>query len=57
MYNAEMSQIMLLDVDFSPSFFTSAYPVAAVPSILQAEEVELDFSSYVLDDANQIAVM
>lgn len=53
-----VSQRMMLDVDFSPSLLLLylLWSQALVPSILQAKEMELDVSSLVLDDASKIAV-
>lgn len=60
MCNAEMSQVMMMDVDFfffSFSLLHLLWSQVVVPSILQTQEMQLDVSSLLLHDASQIAVV
>lgn len=59
MCNAEMSQVMMMDVDFFFSFslLYLLWSQVVVPSILQTQEMQLDVSFLLLHDASQIAVV
>lgn len=60
MCNAEMSQVMMMDVDFFFFSFSLLYLLwsqVVVPSILQTQEMQLDVSFLLLHDASQIAVV